>query len=171
MEETGDKNRVPWLCVAKRPHVFCHTTPALPVARQFSGPSPGHSRYLLSQGGCGFLWPTSRNPQRWRPHLLGALSQSCISLLGGSASYSLMVNEVNTYQRLSWVRPKSVQPRILWQAATSSGYPVRSMETRLQQCFPRALPSSNTAQFICSPSWRWYVCFFRPWRIPPSHFC
>lgn len=47
-----------------------------------------------------------RNPQRWRPHLPGDPSQSCITLLRGGSSCSFMVNEINPYQRLSWVRPE-----------------------------------------------------------------
>lgn len=146
-------------------HIFCHGIPALPMAQRFSSPSSAHSRSLPSQRGSCFIWPMSRNPQRWRPHLPGALSQGCITLLGESSSYSFMVNEINMYQRLSWVRPKSVPPRILWLAATSSRCPGRNTLTRLQQCFPRLLPCSSTVQFSSFLSWRWYLCFFRPWRI------
>lgn len=104
-------------------------------------------------------------PQNGDPHLPDALTQSCITLLGGSSSYLFMVNEINTYQRLSWVKPKSVQPMVLWLAETISRCPGRSMEARLHLSFPRALPCSSTVHFSSSPSWGWYLCFFRPWRI------
>lgn len=126
-KKPGDKNCFLWLCVTEQAYVFCHRTQTLLMAQWFSCPSPAHSRSLFGQEGCGFIWPISRNPQRWRPHHPGALSQSCITLLRGSSSYLIMVNRINTYQRISCVRPKSVQPRMLWLAAVNRRCSGRSM--------------------------------------------